>query len=464
MSDDYIPYEIGPDLIHELAVNEYPSPLNAFREAVSNGSDAIEELIEKLQKPVEKRIDVTVKSDRLVCEDWGFGITDARKFISAGNYAKTLQSKNMIGAKGLGRLALLRFGPNAEVVSNNGRFGMKFSYTPLGVKPAEYGKADEFLSHQGTQITILEPVGLPQLNEIDSYLEKVFALRIIEGLKINFQNKLITTKFDGTNYLICKLKHDLEVRGNITSGKKPRVGCLDIFVRKVWIKSLLIDVERDFVGWVNSDDLTPQTNRNDLVEDDAVYRDFVSHLKDYVVKRFPKRQEDTDEDSIKIIQQMSDLLESYLKELGISITALKLAGRGSTNSEDKQTVPPIDRKENNPSPVEHHPHNSTNKQIKRKEQTSFGLDVSHQELGNDEEPIFFLPASTLVWNTTNDLFQFAQEPSNTKIGAKWFRLIPYLARVAVSINPQTRNLMDVKERNKAVDAATRFFLKSHGLI
>ncbi len=68
----------------------------------------------------------------------------------------------------------------------------------------------------------------------------------------------------------------------------------------------------------------------------------------------------------------------------------------------------------------------------------------------------------LIRNRTNDLYKFAVKKKHS-LGHKWLRLIPYLVRAAVAMNPEFRK-WSREEMFLEVDKATRHFLNQRGLL
>src|SRR5829696_3683175 len=84
------------------------------------------------------------------------------------------------------------------------------------------------------------------------------------------------------------------------------------------------------------------------------------------------------------------------------------------------------------------------------------------DVGNEKEPIYFVPPNTIYCNTSNDLYKFAME-KNRHYGPTWIRMLPYLARVAVAMSGKPSTLT-VEQLNTRVDEATRYFLRKKKVI
>lgn len=84
------------------------------------------------------------------------------------------------------------------------------------------------------------------------------------------------------------------------------------------------------------------------------------------------------------------------------------------------------------------------------------------DLGNEKEPIYFVPPNIIYCNTSNDLYKFAME-KNQLYGPIWRRMLPYLAHVAVAMNVKSCALT-VEQINMRIYEAIRYFLKQKKVI
>lgn len=450
-------HKAGPDIIYELAVRLYPSPLESFREAISNSLDE-----------GTSKVDLQVSLNEIILEDWGEGIEDVDRFTMFGQYSKAALGGETIGQKGLGKLSLLRLGDSVEFRTNNGEIGHKIIMTPKDFD-VETKSKDRFLAHKGTRVVIPKPKEVPQIEALSKYLEKIFALRIARGTELFLNGSKLKSRLEPKEEFVCRLKGGVDVGGNLKADKRSH-GMVDLYIRHVFVKSILVDPERDFTGWINCNALTPVTNRNDVIEDET-YLDLYDHLREHVAKKFPKREEQVGKDEVNLGNELSKLLKSYLKDMKLLPQGMLPIGKGNENSEDAQSPPKQPEKEEKkkeeekkeedvPEYVKLHSHPKTDKPIKRMTKTDFGINWIYQNAGNDKEPLFFIAPNMLIQNRTNDLYKFALK-NKSSLGPKWLRLLPYLSRVAVSINPASGKLTNPEERNLAVDQATRYFLKHY---
>jgi hypothetical protein len=447
-------HKAGIDLVHELALRLYPSSLESFREAISNCLD--EE---------SKRIEILASKSRVVVEDWGKGIEDLEKFRTYGDYAKSTRGGETIGMKGLGKLSLLRMSKTVTFKTNNGRFGIDITMTPQYLE-ARHGDKAEFLPHQGTKVEVSNPVEVPPTDELENYLRRCFGLRIASGTEIVLNGTPLTSKVDSQERFLVRLKGGIDVTGNIKYEKKGH-GLVDIYVKHVFVDSVLVDPERTFGGWVNCNELIPTTSRNELVKD-KTYNDFLDHLKEYVT-RFPKKDEQLGREEIQLGNELSKLLKNYLKDMKLLPQGGIPIGKGleetKTIVQTKKTKwerrAEIEEKET-PDYLKLHTTTKTNRPIRRTVRTSYGIMWIDQDYGDEREALFFVEPNIIVKNRTSTLYRFALK-NKPSLGPRWLRLLPYLSRVAVSINPASRKLSR-EQINLEVDKATRYFLRQQGEI
>lgn len=446
-------HKAGIDIVHELALRLYPSCFESFREAISNCLDE-----------GSKRIEISTSHSRVVVEDWGKGIEDLEKFRTFGDYAKSKrEGGETIGMKGLGKLSLLRMGRTVSFKTNNGRFGIDIVMTPQFLD-ANMGGKEEYLTHQGTRVEIENPEEVPRNDDLADYLKQCFGLRIASGTEIILNGTPLKSKVDKTERFLLRLKGGIDVTGNIKQKKKGH-GSLDVYVKHVFVTSILVDPERTFGGWVNCNELIPTTARNELVKD-KTYNDFIVHLKKYVT-RFPKKEEQLGRQEIQLGNQLSKLMKNYLKDMKLLPKGSIPHGKGreltNTTIDYKKTKrKKTNKKEKDKTPeyLKLHTTTKTNKPIRRTTQTNYGIMWIDQDYGNEKEPLFFVEPNIIVKNRTNALYEFALK-NKPSLGPKWLRLLPYLSRVAVSLNPKFKNL-NGEQTNLEVDNAARYFLRQQG--
>lgn len=144
-SDDIIIYNA------ENKISKYLSRLNTIKEFVINAWDAD-----------AYKVKISVDSNEVIIEDWGFGIDNFRLFWSIGNDHKSLENltsrfrRKPIGCRGLGKLSYVSIGNKILVITSTkdrveSSFvdykNMKFYVSPSNIK-------NNKLSHTGTKIII----------------------------------------------------------------------------------------------------------------------------------------------------------------------------------------------------------------------------------------------------------------------------------------------------------------------
>ncbi len=450
-------HKAGADIIYELAVRLYPSSLEPFREAISNALDE-----------GSKKVEIQASNHEIIVEDWGEGIDDPEKFFEFGQASKAGLGGEVIGQKGLGKLSLLRFGENVNFRTNNDEVGMDIVMTP---KNFEYDikSATKFLDHQGTRIIIPNPKGVPPTDELSNFLKKTFGLRIAKGTQIFLNGVMLesSSKIEPKGKFLFRLTGGkVDVEGNLKADKKGR-GSVDVYVRHVFVTSILVDPERQFSGWVNCNELIPTTSRNDVIRDSdgGTFIDFFDHLRHYV-RRFPKIEEEITKQEELLGNELSKMLKNYLADMNLLPQGMMLLGKGDENALDKQNKPKRKEKiikeipEEVPEYIKIHTSRKTNKPIKRTEKKDYGVLWLKQNIGNEEEPIFFVEPNMVIENRTNDLYKFMVK-NKTSLGSRQVRAFPYLARVAVSMNKESLK-WDRKKLLLKIDEAVRYFLKNKG--
>lgn len=442
-----LPHKAGPDIVYELAVNLYPSSLDSFREAISNAVDE-----------GSKKVTIQTSLKSVVVEDWGEGIKDIEKFVEFGQYGKAKLGGEIIGMKGLGKLSLLRMGENVIFSTNNGEYTLSIMMTPEEFD-YQIGGPTKYLDHPGTRVTITDPHDVPPTDELATYLRKAFGLRIAKGTEVILNGSKLESRIDPAEHLLCRLGGAVDVTGNLQSEKKAR-GSVDVYVKHVFVTSLLLDPERNFGGWVNCNALIPTTDRNDIKQD-GVYNNFAQHLKEYVAGRFPRREEDVSKEEILLGNEIANLLRRWLSHAELIPKGLLPIGRGKDEVMDagstrKKREKSEEAEKEKTEYEKQHTSTKTDKPIKRVVKSSYGIRYVDQDAGNDREPLFFVEPNLVIKNRTNDLYRFALK-SKPSLGPKWLRMLPYLGRVAVSINPKCKT-MTREQFNLEVDKAMRYFL------
>ncbi len=444
------PHEVGRDLIPELATRVYSSQLDSFREAISNAFDE-----------GSKQVALAISKDKIVIEDSGGGIKDYDEFRKFGQASKKSRKGEVIGEKGLGKLSLLNLGSTVRFETNNGSIGMRFYMTLAGFSKPEYGKADSFLSHRGTKITITKLANVVNdASEVASYIRKAFGLRLVRGASITINGEPVRPRFafDPKEMILFRLRHNntvVDVTGNIRFSEGGK-GAVDVYIDHVFVTSLEVDTRRKFEGWVNCNALTPETSRNNIIQN-KVYKDFIIQLRHYAL-RFPLREIAIDEQKFMLSRELNMMLRSYLKDMKINVKAGSFfkspSSRSSELKKSKAFREALD--------------DQARQQSLEKASSSKKMDGTtnvrweYADLGNEKEPIYFVPPNTIYCNTSSDLYRFAVA-KNRYYGPTWIRVLPYLSRIAVTMSNGSSKLRP-EEFNLKVDQATRYFLKQKKII
>jgi hypothetical protein len=434
----------------------YPSALESFREAISNAFDE-----------GSKKVDVICSNNEIVFEDWGEGIADIETFFMAGQDSKAALGGETIGEKGLGKLALLRLKDEVDFRTNNGEVGIQTTMKIAGFTPPDYKSATKFLPHRGTRIGIKNPDLAPSNDELADYLRRIFGLRIAGGCEIWLNGAELESKVDAREDLLFRLKGGIDVTGNLKQDKSGK-GSVDLHIRHVFIRSVVVDPERSFKGWVNCNALTPSTNRNDVMVDAPIYLDFMDHLRQDVAAKFPRRDEDMAKAEVRIANELSRMLQKYLNHMNIRPVGSVPFGRGTEGSiglkQGKKTQKRVKRPER-PTPREEEELRAklkTNSPIRRARKNDYGFNELWLPEGNEKEPYYFCEPNFTVYNTTNDIYKFAMK-RKPLLGPPTLRFLPWLARCGVSMNPESKK-WDKNRFNMEVDSAIRYCLTQWGEI
>lgn len=465
----FIQHTPGKEAIRELALRTYPTVYESFREAISNAYDE-----------GSSKVSVEVLLKTISVEDWGGGIPDLDKFSEYGHKQKLERpipgGRQPVGRKGMGKLSLLRISPVVLFKTCTGKFGIDIKMDMEGIH-ADYGGVNEFIDHIGTKIIIENPEETPPVAELHNYIKKSFGLLIAKGFTIflNGQQLEPDTSLSTEEKLLFRLSGAVDVVGNIVADTKGK-GYLDFYVNHVFVSREMVDPTREFSGWLNCDVLEPGTSRNQMVQD-AKYDDVMRHLKQYV-GRFPIHDtEEIDRAEIRVGNEIAKLLKSYMKDMKIlhkSLVGVAMEEGGSgtqlvqrNNLQDTHADPHTNG--TNPSPenpdaYKNKLHTSVldpTKEVKRRLRTDFNVTIVYQEYGSEREPIFYAPPTTFVINTTNDLYTDYIMRDKMSLGARWVRMLPWLARCAIRAHPKY-DKWSQDEINTASDQAFRHFLKEYG--
>jgi hypothetical protein len=170
------------------------------------------------------------------------------------------------------------------------------------------------------------------------------------------------------------------------------------------------------------------------------------------VSRFPLREIAIDEQKLMLSRELNTLLKSYLKNMKINVkSGFKLSSRSAELKKSKAVTESLD---NARPPLE----KTSNKRL----DSTVNVRWEYADLGNEKEPIYFVPPNIIYCNTSSDLYRFVVA-KNRYYGPTWIRVLPYLSRIAVTMSNGSSKLRP-EEFNLKVDQATRYFLKQKKII
>jgi hypothetical protein len=271
---------------------------------------------------------------------------------------------------------------------------------------------------------------------------------------------------------------DANITGNLKATEDGK-GIVDLYIDHVFVTSLEVDTRRKFSGWVNCSALTPETSRNNIVQN-GIYREFICLLRLYT-SRFPLREISIDKHKLTLSRELNALLKNYLKDMRINVQA-RLDGNidrnGSSNSSKAATYQRYSRAVDSmmekskgvlsitQKTLDASTNISDKKQRRRQQENTPSNNTVKWEfadLGNEKEPIYFVPPNIIYCNTSNDLYKFAMEKTR-HYGPTWIRMLPYLARIAVAMGSESASRLTAEQLNTRVDEATRYFLRQKKVI
>jgi hypothetical protein len=303
---DAMPWNVDVNLmVRQLALELYSRPEAACREAASNAIDS-----------GTKRIEFVMRDGEFSMEDWGTGVNRAESL--AGIALEEKKGLANIGEKGIGRLALLRLGQQVEFLSNNNEIGIRVIYELDHPPLKQTMRFDRFLPHQGTKVIVhnVDPEFLPKQKELLSYLGKTFAPLILWQLiiTVNGTRVILPEKFIAKEDHILTMPNGTQIRGGLIPEKKSD-GRIDIYRHRVLVKEKQFIALNQVRGWVNYDELTPRTDRDDLVEDKK-YHLFMDYFTNHIKRHFAKIEEsDSDASTKQMKNKIRDLFKRFLKNV-----------------------------------------------------------------------------------------------------------------------------------------------------
>jgi hypothetical protein len=345
-----------------------------------------------------------------------------------------------------------------------------------------------FISHRGTKITITKlATTTADIEELTAYLKKAFSLKLAQGAKIILNNQSVKPRLnlDPKEEFLFELTKVEDAEGNVTGNLKAADdgrGIVDLYVDHVFVTSLEVDTRRKFDGWVNCNALTPETSRNNIVQN-GIYREFMYLLRRYT-SRFPLRDISVDEYKLMLSKELNALLKNYLKDMRIKVQS-QLYDRGGGMNRGRSKFAGSQLSTSNGDSIEGKPisgalsvikeasadlstnlsdKNQGQEQHQQKNlQNNITIRWEFADLGNEKEPVYFVPPNIIYCNTSNDLYKFAMD-KNRRFGPTWIRMLPYLARIAVAMGSESVSRLSPEQLNTRIDEATRYFLRQKKVI
>lgn len=314
-------HQFGPGVIRELATKLYKSPISAFREAVSNGLDA---MIPFNDKRIEIRTNVGPDGD-IEIEDWGTGIEDYNLFTIVSPGEKIVKgevssneklNEKIIGQKGMGKLSFLNLSEisRVEFYSNNEKVGMHVIMTIEGFS-VRHMNSHLVLPHRGLKVAIKKAKrSLVDTRKLCEYLSKYFSLRIARGTKIYVDETQIhkPQDFDSRQSILFSLSNGIKIFGNLKNVEKPKSNNIDIFVKQVFVDSKGFDYKVE--GWLNCNSLDLETSRDGIYEGNEIYIEFINSLRNYLDKNYEIKSQPKEKE-VKSEKQIAKMFVNIIKSI-----------------------------------------------------------------------------------------------------------------------------------------------------
>ncbi len=502
-------------IIRELAMGLYKSAIDCFREAVSNSIDS-----------GATRIDLILETNKITLEDNGAGISSKEEFLTVGTDSRK-GNADAIGEKGFGRISLLRMGGNVLFESNNEEVGIKILLKMDQEPKEDMRRFDSFLKHRGTRLNIYNPEKkeMPNQKQLTDYLAKTFAPRLLGGIIgekncdpigifVNKTKVELPEKFIAKNTHILTMPGGKQVRGCLIAADKSN-GEISLYVKGVMVKERHFISMNKYTGWVNFDLLKPRTDRNDVVETE-MYDDFQYHMAEYTKSRFAAIENEIDETSASVVQlknKIKDVMKKFMKdankilppnrnkgkdtkgksdsrqgykkenvitggvtlsrggESGTKVPGWKvgeIGGHGPGGGPGGSTDPILSTVESVGNQDIFIAKGNTSKNDRPNErdvESNIELTLSN-ELSPDYWPVWYNPDPNrpmLVINLNNENIKMVMKETN-HLGSKYFRIIPFLARVFINIKYPEASRWSPDEYMNNLYKVTAYLYQSGGWV
>jgi hypothetical protein len=462
----------GPNVVDALVDRVAGSALEALKEAVSNGFDAVIDMPPNLRK-----VEVSVSAKVITIEDWGTGILEPEDFVQYLSYKKhddaikAGKKEIPIGEMHAGKYSYWKLADTITILTNTGEHGYRIKmlrYPPPGhlAFPVEesIGQPDGFLKHRGTKIIITNPKidNVKNFrNELWTYLIKTCSLKVSKGYKLILNNRTITPNLQKLGEENLELTfHAKDRYGNIQEYKitghlhKGGAGAVKGYSRDMLGDELLIiDHGRDFSGRVNCDGLTPNITRNKFEQND-VFNGFLTTLQNYVKNRFDMRRMENTKQFRDSTNDYQRILSNYLLE---HTRRQKPVGEGEIYPADKK-----ERRDKGETHGTHKPKDTDRTRTPNKKQPENNkaniLNIYELQGNDDVPPLRGVREANgmniIWWNTNHSLMRlFCLKPYKTPWwGSVNNRLAPYFGEIIIEFREEFKgwNYDQIKqEKHKA---------------
>lgn len=325
------------ELVEKIAKHQLRDPVMGFRELVANGLDA-----------ESKHFVLRITPTMIRGEDFGHGIKNIDEFVKLALSSKANPDKS-IGYFGWGRLSFFELADKILFETNNGEIGMQIPMFKteisgrerIGLTRPEKGNGlaepNAFLQHRGTAVTMfsLTQNWLERIDEIRSKLQKIFGLRILQGAEIVINGQVLQPgkfTYPTDEKILFQITNGI-VTGNIEPDPEAD-GKIDIYHKKVFIESLLIDPTRGFKGWVNCDALMLTSQKDGIQLKGQAREEMLSRLRSYV-EQFPVKEVDLSNAEKAMLKRLNDATSSIMRELNIlPMTTIRIRSRRGKKVKD----------------------------------------------------------------------------------------------------------------------------------
>jgi hypothetical protein len=247
------------------------------------------------------------------------------------------------------------------------------------------------------------------------------------------------------------------------------VGNIDIYVKHVFVTTIMVDPNRRVKGWVNCNDLDLTTARTDIVRDDT-FDDFFDHLKKYLT-RFPSEERKSKRERVQLMNQINKILKDYIKDYNIPLTGLVPQGRGKRQGDVDELKEMIGTSEAGHKKKEseregkgdHHTiHKHPKQGFKNEIKTDFGLiwmDVEHDD-PKEFRPIYFVKPNIMIQNVNHPLYKFGIT-NKFQWGYRWFRLLWLVSYAMVMMLPEYETMLPDQMYEKVCEIVEYILHKKH---